>query len=572
MPLTQVEQVKPMRPGIFLRVDSQLQVTDCCCQGDNFAGIQIRSGSESSLALVPTSLPEINKALRGALEGRPELARYSLNIQERQIHCELHCFPCPDHISSGATCFLLDRTAEENAANRLERKLHILDIISQAIRTFAETRNLSEILRIILLGVTAGPGLAFNRGFVLLSNESRTHLWGCLATGPSTAEEAGTIWQNLARERLTLEETLRLYKAGSNAVGDIQVNRLVSTLKISLADESNFIVKAVKEGRSLITASSHIDGPSNRELVEKFGTDSIAVVPLISHENLQGVLLADNLITRKPISQSDLNVLEIFARYAADAIENSRLYGKLEQQVSRLREANEKIIQSRENLIKAEKLSSVAKMALEVAHEIRNPLTVIGGYANSHLKKLGPEHDSFKVLEIVTRQVSRIESALDRFSSVVTLSEKKEGRFNLAYLLKEAMGMLFGGIHQEIPLLEIEQNAQDMHVVVDQGLFNQAMMATLRKASQITGGMQGLKLKAARNGRCGMIFIMGADNHPKFAEDFYRLFRESKRDLSNQDIAVALEILQHYGGGIGVSSGEKNEMQVYIELPLCGEE
>ena len=561
-----------MRPGIFLRVDSQLQVTDCCCQGDNFAGIQIRSGSESSLALVPTSLPEINKALRGALEGRPELARYSLNIQERQIHCELHCFPCPDHISSGATCFLLDRTAEENAANRLERKLHILDIISQAIRTFAETRNLSEILRIILLGVTAGPGLAFNRGFVLLSNESRTHLWGCLATGPSTAEEAGTIWQNLARERLTLEETLRLYKAGSNAVGDIQVNRLVSTLKISLADESNFIVKAVKEGRSLITASSHIDGPSNRELVEKFGTDSIAVVPLISHENLQGVLLADNLITRKPISQSDLNVLEIFARYAADAIENSRLYGKLEQQVSRLREANEKIIQSRENLIKAEKLSSVAKMALEVAHEIRNPLTVIGGYANSHLKKLGPEHDSFKVLEIVTRQVSRIESALDRFSSVVTLSEKKEGRFNLAYLLKEAMGMLFGGIHQEIPLLEIEQNAQDMHVVVDQGLFNQAMMATLRKASQITGGMQGLKLKAARNGRCGMIFIMGADNHPKFAEDFYRLFRESKRDLSNQDIAVALEILQHYGGGIGVSSGEKNEMQVYIELPLCGEE
>jgi signal transduction histidine kinase len=506
------------------------------------------------------------------LDGVPSMARYVLYREFGEVHCELHCYPCPDHIKNEVACFLLDRTAEADSAARLEHKIYILDIINQVIKAFAETRNLSDILRIILLGVTAGPGLAFNRGFVLLSNESRTQLWGCLATGPSTPEEAGIIWRDLARRKLSLEETLRLYKSTSSNVEDIHVNRLVASLKIPLTDDDNFIIRAIKEGRSRITTSDSIDCESSHRLVERFGTDSMAVVPLISHDKLQGVLLADNLITQKPISQSDLNVLEIFAKYAADAIENSRLYGKLEQQVCRLKEANEKIIQSRENLVKAEKLSSVAKMALEVAHEIRNPLTVIGGYANSSLKKLPSDDKSLNVLKIISRQVSRIEHALDRFSSVVTLSEKKEGRFPLVGLVKDALGMLASPTSTELPALQADAKAQQVRILIDQGLFYQAMMAILRKASQIAGGLQDLLVRVGDNGQSGLIYIMGTDKYPNFAEDFYRLFRESKGDLKSQDTAVALEILQHYGGGIGVSTNEKNKLQVYIELPLCAEE
>jgi hypothetical protein len=568
----QAEQAQSARPGIFFRMGGGLHIADFCCQGGLFAGQPIGPDPSDIHCLVPFDSPEVIRAVRTALDGDPAMARYVLDRESGEAHCELHCFPCPDRRPGEVACFLIDRTVEANSAARLERKIYTLGIINQVIKAFAETRNLSDVLRIILLGVTAGQGLAFNRGFVLLSNESRTHLWGCLATGPSTPEEAGVIWHDLARQKLSLEDTLRLYKSSPGVVEDIHVNRLVATLKISLSDDNTSIVRAVKEGRSLITSVDDIDGQDSRQMVERFGTDTMAVVPLISHDKLQGVLLADNLITQKPISLSDLGVLEIFAKYAADAIENSRLYGKLEQQVCRLREANEKIIQSRENLVKAEKLSSVAKMALEVAHEIRNPLTVIGGYANSNLKKLEPEDKSFKVLEIISRQASRIEHALDRFSSVVTLSEKKEGIFPLVGLLKDALGMLSSSSSPELPALQADPAAERIRILIDQGLFNQAMMAILRKASQITGKLQEILLKVVDNGQTGLIFVMGTDNYPNFAEDFYRLFRASKGDLKNQDTAVALEILQHYGGGIGVSSDEKNKLQVYIELPLCREE
>jgi signal transduction histidine kinase len=572
MLLASYEQTQTARPGIFFRLDNNRRVKNFCCQGNRFAGQELDSDPEEVHRLIPSDSIEIDAAVKAALEGFPSIARYTLSRKWGDIHCELHCFPCPERIQGELACFLIDRTAEAESSSHLEQKIFILDIINQVIKAFAETHNLSDILRIILLGVTAGSGLAFNRGFVLLSNESRTHLWGCLATGPSTPEEAGKIWQDLAKRKLSLEETLRLYKLASGDVEDIHVNRLVAGLKIPLSDSANFIARAVKEGRSLITGSEDINCPGSRELVEKFGTDTLAVVPLISRENLQGVLLADNLITRKSISYADLNILEIFAKYAADAIENSRLYGKLEQQVCRLKEANEKIIQSRENLVKAEKLSSVAKMALEVAHEIRNPLTVIGGYANSNLKKLEPQDKSFRTLEIISKQVGRIELALDRFSSVVTLSEKKEGKFPLVGLLKDALSMLASSANPEIPSLYSDAQAQQLYILVDQGLFYQAMMAILRKASQITGSLQEISIKVVESGRSGLIFIMGTDNYPNFAENFYRLFRESKGDLINQDTAVALEILQHYGGGVGLSSDEENNLRVYIELPLYTEE
>jgi nitrogen-specific signal transduction histidine kinase len=556
--------------SVTFNLNSDLQVCRFSAQAAVFAGCML-NGNEFFAKVLPIHNPEILKALSAAVTGRSASARFQIENQNNNYYLELYCLP--DHDNSGEiSCFLLDKTVDEARASRLQAKIYILDIISQAVRAFAETRNLSEILRIILLGVTAGPGLGFNRGFILLSNEARTFLWGCLATGPSTPEEAGIIWQNMASRSLSFEETLRLYKSSTQSSEDAQINSLVASLKIPLTDDSNFISQAVKEGRSIITSSEIMDAPISRELVEKFGTDCMAVIPLISREGLQGVLLADNLITGKPIKLSDLRVLEIFARYASDAIENSRLYGRLEQQICRLKEANEQIIKSRENLIKAEKLSSVAKMALEVAHEIRNPLTVIGGYANALLRKIGPDDSSKKIIDIISRQATRIENALDRFSSVVSLSEKKEGRFNLPSLIRDTLSMLSSSASPDLPVLVCAESAENTKVFTDQGLFRQAMMVIFRKAAETAGGMLNISVKLEKSGQSGIIFILGSDNCLRFAEEFYRSIRDSKGDLKNQEIAVALEILQHYGGGIGVISEENKSLRLYVEFPLCKEE
>lgn len=198
-------QSQGRRSAIWLRLDGQGHVLEMK-RPDN-------SGCPGIERIMPPGLPEVKAALLAAREGRQAAARYRIETDGRFCDLELHCFPVGGSLDGETACFLLDRTEEEEASRKLQEKIYVLDIINQAVRAFSETHNLSEILRIILLGVTAGPGLGFNRGFILLANEARTCLWGCLATGPSTAEEAGAIWQELDSRSLSLEEILRLYKS-----------------------------------------------------------------------------------------------------------------------------------------------------------------------------------------------------------------------------------------------------------------------------------------------------------------------------------------------------------------------
>lgn len=558
-------------PSLFFELDRNMKIVSICGDALDFAGHSQGESVQIIDNILSSRKEDIIDSLGTAFNGRPSKLRFTQQSEGQIFHYELHCRPDSRGGGRAIECLLIDRSAEETYRSKIDDRIYELDIIGQAVRAFGETRNLTEILRIILLAVTAGPGLGFNRGFIILSDTSEGCLRGCIATGPSSPQEAGIIWQNLTKKPNSLDEVLRMYKSG-DGIKDIHVNKLVSSLRIPLSDDSNVIARAVRNKRPVILGPEVMQDESNRELRDKFEVDYMAVVPLYSQESLQGVILADNMITRKPVSHSDLKILEILARYASDAIENSRLYGELEQQIGLLKEANEKIIKSRENLVRAERLSSVADMALDVAHEVRNPLTIIGGYANARLRKIPQDDSSRDVLELISKQALRIEAVLDRFSSVVALGEKEEGEIPLGNLIQETLGMLSGDENLDSPSLTMADDIREKTIFIDKGLFHQALMVILRDAARIAGGMKKIALNVERYRDSAMIFFAGGDDCEKFAEIFYSGLRSSKGDNRCQEMAVAVEILQHYGGDIGIGSSGGIHGRLYVEIPLLREE
>jgi signal transduction histidine kinase len=451
----------------------------------------------------------------------------------------------------------------------INSEMFILSLITQAIRAINQANELADILRIILIGVTAGSGLGFNRAFIFLTGQCDNTLCliGTHAIGPSSPEEAGAIWQKLSSGELTLDSMFDdvLQHKGQEYQS---IDGLLSGLRIPLDKKDNLFARAALEMKSMIIDESILNVPAYAEFRNRLGTGPLAVVPLVGKESLQGVLVADNFITHKPITESDLQLLEIFARYASDSIEKFRLYESLEKKIDELKRANEMIILSRENLIKAERLSVLAEMAGHVAHEVRNPLTVIGGFAKSMLRKMPIDHDNHEYLNIIVEQVIRIEQALGKFTSLLNYQTKNDCICDLRELVKSTLDLKATELVQ--CHFEIE-DSEPIKIKADPDLLRQALMLIMNKACAIIENCQKMTLSLARIGNKGVIYFEPASDKQIYAETLFRNFHLGGNHELRRELAIALEILKYYGGNIGLETNGIGEMKFYVELPTFEE-
>jgi GAF domain-containing protein len=451
----------------------------------------------------------------------------------------------------------------------IRSEIFILSLITQAIRAFNQADDLEDILRIVLIGVTAGAGLGFNRAFIFLTGrcEEELCLIGAHAIGPSSPEEAGAIWGKLSSGELTLEtmfEDVLRHRGDDNQ----HIDELLKGLRIPLDKRDNIFARAALEMKSMLIDESILNDQAYAELRGRLGKGPLAVVPLVGKESLQGVLVADNFITHKPITESDLQLLEIFARYASDSIEKFRLYESLEKKIDDLKRANEMIILSRENLIKAERLSVLAEMAGQVAHEVRNPLTVIGGFAKSMLRKMSSDHDNYEYLNIIVEQVTRIEQALEKFTSLMNYQKKNDRVCDLQELVKSTLDLRsteLSGCRFEIIAKE------QVRIKVDPDLLRQALMLIINKAGANAEGQKSLFLTIARVGEKSVIYFEPPAGNQSYAETLYRSFHLGGNHELRRELAIALEILKYYGGNIGLEAANANDIKFYVELPFCEE-
>jgi len=276
--------------------------------------------------------------------------------------------------------------------------------------------DIQGLLHAILTCVTAGPGLGFNRAMLFLADDAERQLVAAMAIGPANPEEAHATWSQLASEQVSLDQLLHtpLCKGGKNAF-----RARVEGLSIPLVDGSGNIAAhanpllAAYRGRRvvrIVDPAALRDIPT--ELREVFDGTEIVCVPLVAKERSIGLIIADNAFSHEPIDGQRVQLLQLLALLAGLALDNARIYTQLERQAGQLRRTLEELRAAQEQLIHSERLATVGAVVARVSHEIRNPLTTIGGFARTLSAHPDDIERVARNATIIVEEVEKLEALL----------------------------------------------------------------------------------------------------------------------------------------------------------------
>jgi len=150
--------------------------------------------------------------------------------------------------------------------------------------------------------------LDFDRGMIMLTNEDKTRLLYTAGYGYSNKQEA------------LLEQTeFHLDKPDSRGM-----------FVVAFRDQKPFLINDLAEDSNMLSERS-------RELAEEMDVHSLICVPIVYEQESLGIIAVDNTESKRPLTQSDMSLLQGVASQTAVSMVNAMSFNKLQESEAKYR-------------------------------------------------------------------------------------------------------------------------------------------------------------------------------------------------------------------------------------------
>lgn len=359
-----------------------------------------------------------------------------------------------------------------------------------------------------------------------------------------------------------------------HAVGfDGEVPEAVKQYRVPLDHVTNLLVRVTNSGRPEYVPEVKKSPLKRDNIIIAHGKpSSIYVVPLITRSKVIGVIATD-AVNEKGIPKETRETLEIFAPQIAIAIENARLYKRLQHQM-------EEIKRSHALLSRADKFSFLGNLAARLAHEIKNPLTAIRAFIQMLPHKYEDEEFRKQFHDIALEEINRVNHLI---TELLDLVKKKESHFELSDLhsLIDRMVLLVSPRTKAKEIQIIRRfDTQVGPVWLDPEKIKQVILNLLSNAVEFTpqGGKVEIITENSMEQRGSRhIQIKVRDNGPGIPkETLDRVFepyfttkrRSGMHNGAGLGLFIALQNVRDHGGDIKVMSEVNRGATFTVTLPL----
>ena len=246
-------------------------------------------------------------------------------------------------------------------------------------------------------------------------------------------------------------------------------------------------------------------------------------------------------------------------------MENSMLLHRLETAHQDLRETQERLIQG-------EKMAILGEMSASIAHELRNPLVPIGGFAE-RLARLAPEGSrEQEYSEIITREVRRMEEML---SNILAFSKQQMLCFTdclITEVIEEALALEAEAL--ALSGIEIVREIDEALPVIrcDDQKLRQVLINLITNSRQAMTEGGTLTLRARRGTLRGEEAVevevedRGGGISREVLRNIFSPFFTTKEKGTGLGLSISHRIIEHHRGEIEVKNRERGVVFI-IRLP-----
>jgi signal transduction histidine kinase len=268
----------------------------------------------------------------------------------------------------------------------------------------------------------------------------------------------------------------------------------------------------------------------------------------------------------RSLSQTRNKLLE------ANIKELNDVYDALREKLTELKRRNARIKSFEVELVKANKLSALGELASSIAHEIKNPLISIQGFA----RRIGAIEDrdkSVKYAKFIEHEADRLSQVLAKLLGFSRMDEPKKDFLNMNDIVDDTV--LFMEHHLtrfKNVELAVEKEPNLPVVEVDRIHVQQTVVNILMNAAQAMPGGGKILIKTGRNDQ--FVFISITDTGVGIKEeDLAKIFEpffttKEKEQGTGLGLSLCKRLIEANAGKIEVDSkiGEGTTFTIMIPL------
>lgn len=355
---------------------------------------------------------------------------------------------------------------------------------------------------------------------------------------------------------------------------------MVKKNKILIVDDAIDTVELLKKrfiSEGYETAEAY-NGEEGLQKVAEYNPDLIVLdvmMPKIDGYEVCRKLKSDEktkyipilMLTAKGEVESKVKGLDIGADdYLAKPFDYKELSARIRSLLS--------IKASHERLVIEEKKGALEQMMDQVAHEIRNPLTSIGGFARKVYGKLPEGDPNKKYMEMIIEDVRVLENMIKQLIELKSLSISMKQESNIKDILQESLKVFEQDFQHKAITVKTDMSDKILPIIADKKLLKRAFCNIIKNSIEAME-KEPRELEIVSRMNEGKVEVLISDTGRGIPKDKIKNIFDplvtSKVYGPGLGLTFALKIIQEHKGTVSVESEEDKGTTISITFPASNQ-